>query len=855
MRKRLRFLCPAFYVDLTPEDPSNLPMLLRSCFLCSLLAVLCLTNVLPVQAQFMTGYRLDRFIGVQTTFLQPAALAGNPLRLDLQLGGGDFLLWNSYVGLRRQTVRDSSFFQMEDLDPMIVPENLNGRFKQVYLGSDVHLPGVAFRLGPQLGIGLYGRYRTLLSLDRLGEPGARFAYYDRDVEEQFGLEYQNDQLRFTLASFLEIGLGAGFQVWQSGPHRLKAGVNLKANAPVFGAYLYAERLTYRFDNEDTLDILDTRMETGRSTLGGEPIPYTQLPDRLPQPQFSQLGWGLDLGLLYERQDSAMEAQGFPYRWRAGLALTDLGQVNFERNDDLAVLEGQALDLPVGFWDANSIAFFDSTLSDELNVTRDGSDFSLRLPLSLGLHGDYRFTPTLALQWDLRAGLWGAGVPNAFRPPFTATLVPRWEREWLSVGLPMTVDGQNQFALGTVLRLGPLTIGSGNVLGYFLADNIRSVDVFATLHVPIPYRERKPREPQEQPPREKPPIIAEAPRDTLPPQLDTTAVAEAPEPDTLAQPTQPLRPSRPEPRDTVKVALPEPTPPQRPTLARPVLPLSPRPAPSLRLTVRTEAVPVQRDFPPMGPIPPEHLRDEPDEPVVVAPPVERDEPRIDVSKLTEEEIAEIEAREMERLRQQREQRNQPRPTRPNPARPQPSRNVGQPYRPTDNTLYGSGTYAQYMPYADPDEDGVPNQDDECPDEPGRPGNRGCPEDDPRGKSSSERAPERPTVEAFERVYFDYDEAYLNGQARVSLNQVAGFLRKNPEADLEIWGHADAQGSNPYNDRLSARRCQAVQDYLVSKGIAAERLTIMPVGERLPLASNATEEGRERNRRVELVLVDR
>ncbi len=826
-------------------------------------------------AQFMTGYRPDRFSGVQTTFIQPAALAGNALRVDLQLGGVDALLWNSYLGLRRSTVRDGSLFELEEANPEVLPEILNGRAKQVYLGLDAHLPGISFRVNEKLGFGLYGRWRTLASLDNLGEPGARFSYYDREIPEQWGIAYNNDRLRFAFANFLEFGVGTGVQVWQTENHTLKAGANLKLNGGVFGTYFYAERLTYRFDNSDTLDLIDTKIETARSRLGGQPIPYN-LPDLnsigLPTPQFSSPGFGLDLGLLYEYRDSLSKARELPYKWRAGLAFTDIGFLRFERDDDLAQFEGQALDLPIGFWDPDGVQFFDSTLSNELGLTRDASDFRLALPFSVGFHGDYRFTKHWALQWDMRTGLYSANKANAFVPPFMATVVPRFEHKWFSVGVPFTVDGQNQFALGSVLRLGPLTVGSGNVLGYFVADNIRSVDVFAVLHVPIRYRPRKPKkskEPKPAPEEEFPPMVSEVPTESDSTEEIIEEVVEiVEEEDTPKDPvevevTSPIEPqiqevSEPEPssepvaiESTPNPMTVEPTPlPVAEVTYQPLDPVSPiNPRYELLppISLAQVAIDLQRTFPPLPSIDWTGL-DKPEPPTPAST-----TPRIDVSQLTEEEIQQIEERETER--RERSRQNPPASPKPVSAPVRTTKVKPTPYQSDRETLYDSGPYAKYMPFADPDKDGVPNQDDECPDLPGSPESRGCPEDDPRGKPSSERVPENPEVEAFERVYFDYDESYLNGKARVSLNRVARFLRENPETELEIWGHADANGSNPYNDGLSERRCKAVEAYLISKGIAADRLSILPLGERLPLASNATDEGREQNRRVELVLVDR
>ena len=74
-------------------------------------------------------------------------------------------------------------------------------------------------------------------------------------------------------------------------------------------------------------------------------------------------------------------------------------------------------------------------------------------------------------------------------------------------------------------------------------------------------------------------------------------------------------------------------------------------------------------------------------------------------------------------------------------------------------------------------------------------------------------------------------------------------------LEIIGHTDSTGPEAYNQGLSERRAKSVQDYLVSKGIRASRLTAKGYGESMPVASNDTEAGRAENRRVELIVLDR
>lgn len=99
-----------------------------------------------------------------------------------------------------------------------------------------------------------------------------------------------------------------------------------------------------------------------------------------------------------------------------------------------------------------------------------------------------------------------------------------------------------------------------------------------------------------------------------------------------------------------------------------------------------------------------------------------------------------------------------------------------------------------------------------------------------------------------VNFDFDKSTLLPESYVVLDKVVDILNKNKNIQIEIRGYADATGTNEYNQKLSERRAVAVRDYLVSKGIASSRLTPVGYGERNPIESNDTEEGRAANRRM-------
>ncbi len=147
--------------------------------------------------------------------------------------------------------------------------------------------------------------------------------------------------------------------------------------------------------------------------------------------------------------------------------------------------------------------------------------------------------------------------------------------------------------------------------------------------------------------------------------------------------------------------------------------------------------------------------------------------------------------------------------------------------------------------DGDGDGVFDGIDRCPTTPAgvvvNPD--GCPKSAPLFQES------RDTL-VLEGVHFETANAVLTANSRTILDIVARSLADWPEVRVEIGGHTDARGSDSYNLELSQRRAEAVRVYLVERGVAAERLTARGYGESNPIASNGTDTGREKNRRVEL-----
>lgn len=104
-----------------------------------------------------------------------------------------------------------------------------------------------------------------------------------------------------------------------------------------------------------------------------------------------------------------------------------------------------------------------------------------------------------------------------------------------------------------------------------------------------------------------------------------------------------------------------------------------------------------------------------------------------------------------------------------------------------------------------------------------------------------------------VFFDTDKSQLKAESEVELGKLVELMKANPKMRVEIAGHTDNQGTREHNVTLSRNRAKAVYDYLISKGVKADRMRYKGYGFDQPVASNDTPEGRAQNRRTEFKIV--
>ena len=163
---------------------------------------------------------------------------------------------------------------------------------------------------------------------------------------------------------------------------------------------------------------------------------------------------------------------------------------------------------------------------------------------------------------------------------------------------------------------------------------------------------------------------------------------------------------------------------------------------------------------------------------------------------------------------------------------------------------SGGLICYAQDGDEDGDGVFDRRDRCADTPANTpvDHRGCPV--PQYPDSVQVEPAQSEVITLSDVLFVFNQSELTPTAKSQLDALMSKFEDADVVSIKVVGHTDSVGSDAYNQALSERRASSVAEYLLSQGVAPNKVTSEGRGESQPIASNETEEGRAKNRRVEL-----
>lgn len=440
-----------------------------------------------VQAQFQFGVRSDNFSGLMSANLNPALTAFSPYRWDVQVAGIAHFTENNFGYLADVSVPEllkNANNPNFDFGPTLRKENLSpdgivldfyedGKERYLYSTTTVSYPSVSYALNERHRLGLILQSRAVGGFDNVSD---NFSYYTFNTRASYDT-FPVPPAFGGVTTWTEMGLHYSYK------KELKSGV---LAVGLTAKYLVGHEAGYFYT--------DKRFRMARlpqNGLTGTPVDLnfaytnTLFSDSSTTTPFSSgRGLGFDLGLAWK-----IDGGADGYVWKLGVALLDLGSIRFDR---AAFRHEIKLDAP-GTLNGNSYTFYDklsetqavidtftTQLTGSPNASLVENAFTQGLPTRLSLQADRRISSNIYL---------GAMLVQPLRASKTSILggsmlmvAPRYESRLVSVSVPVSVYEWDKTHLGISLRLGPLYLGTDNLVSFTRQPRLSGTDFFAGLRI-------------------------------------------------------------------------------------------------------------------------------------------------------------------------------------------------------------------------------------------------------------------------------------------------------------------------------------------------------------------------------------
>ncbi len=812
-------------------------------------------------SQNYLGVHSSNYGGVMNTDIQPASFVDGRFVFDLNLGSFNSAVWTNALSFDTRDMPkwwtksfldsnynswmspDSTFFDRYFTKNYSVDSK---KLLGVYNNIQVDVLNFMFHINPKIAIGAAVKFRTITNIDDVDPKLAVLGENDLDLPALWNQKFNEKLLDFNHMSWMEYGLIYSQVLKDDGEHFMKFGGKAKWLAGYTAAYFHTKNFNYNLYNADTSQLLSGDFSYGYST--------GILDGASDMKSSSKFGLGLDLGFVYEwrpdwkeykydmdgvtniwRQDQEK------YKIRAGVSILDIGGMKFTKGGisrDFSVnttklFNLQVFDTVTSLLGADQV--IDSLINDPTNgwtaAEDPGRTFFMNLPTAVSLQFDYHIWKWFYVNATGMISVQNRQNPNRVRVPNQIAITPSFDHAWFGLHLPLSYNKYTGFRAGIGTRLGPLTIGV-NDFGFLFASGkkINGAAIYAGLRVPVLY--------------------------TAPEDLDLDKVSDEMDICIDVPGIWAFRGCPDSDSDGIQDS--EDTCPFEAGLAEfqgcpdkdgDKIPDRSDACPDLAGIAAFSGCPDRDEdsiIDPKDDCPDEAglaifngcpdrdndgIKDEDDAcPDNYGPLSNQGCPDTDKDGLFDflDDCPEVYG---------------------------PKENKGCPWPDTDNdglldkddecpNLAGP-IANRGCPYQDTDNDGVLDKDDDCPVTPGTIANKGCPE--------IEKEVEEILKTAFDNLEFETGKDIIKEGSLPSLAELGEVLKKKPNWGLQISGHTDNVGDDQKNLILSKKRAEAVKNFMIQQGIEANRLSTLYFGETMPVASNETAEGRQKNRRVEMMIV--
>ena len=452
---------------------------------------LCISYAVTIRAQSFLGYGHSNFAGIVGATYNPASLADNNYSMDILVCGAGIKISNNYFGVKRSAISNPNF------GPSNVTLRDRPTKKAAFIRNEILLPGIMFSNG-KTGWGVDLKIRTYVNVDGISNDLAHIFANELNDEINYERDLENKHLGITALSWIELGGSYAKTIWTGAERFVAIGVRPKFLLGLGGMYAFINDAEYNFRNDSTLSLFKADADFGISDN------FTF--DAAGQPSWKlgfNPGLGVDAGIIYEFRPELLQKgekeknkerpwPGFRerpvYKYKIGISLTDLGFIRFRHGEF-----SEKYSVEANLWNYDGVVL-DNTAPVPLynsfklrkGGSKEGNGMWMRLPLALNINCDYMILESFYINAAAFAGVYlrnsnGKKVHELTR----LSISPRWEKRWYGVWLPISFSRMGNLSLGTGLRIGPLVIGTNNLLPIIFKNKTTyEADLYVALKVPL-----------------------------------------------------------------------------------------------------------------------------------------------------------------------------------------------------------------------------------------------------------------------------------------------------------------------------------------------------------------------------------
>jgi len=800
-------------------------------------------GAIPVLSQEFLPFISSNYAGVTGVHHQPASIADSRYKVDVSLSGTSIGFYNNHYGIDPYVIRNpeliSTIDEWEDKNYLI--KNYDGSDKSGMFSLQQDIMSFMFSLTDKDALAFTPSVRTILNFDNISEDLAKLANHSFDYPDLWNIKLKNANFSLQTNSWVDYGITYARVLKDEGKHFLKAGTTVRISQGLLSSYMFIRDLTYEFNTTDTLSVFRTDVSYGASDN------IYQLDDGSFSYRFlANPSLTFDFGLVYEFrpkwQKFKYDLDGKTNLWRndqnkylfkLGVSVTDLGNIKYRRNS-----LSQDFNADINDWYIGDLAFSSIRSFDELIDTifkkeiNNATKYNMNLPTAISFQADFHiwkgiylnFTPFITMNH-------GNKDDNKVHYYSSWNFIPRFDSKWFGVSVPVQYTSLKQLNVGMGVRLGSFWLGSNDVISFLISDDYRyGANVSMAMKVPIMFSRPHDRDHDKVSDR----------KDRCPTLPGVIELEGCPDSDldgiTDADDKCPNIPGMKE-----LAGCPD--------------------ADGDGIIDELDQCPEEKGLTIYFGCPDsdgDSIIDSKDEcPFNAGPLSSNGCPDQDGDGIIDKDDQ-------------------------CPTLPGTIENKGCPYIDSDGDGVKDdedhcpgvkGPVENFgCPYNDTDNDGIADKDDECPSIAGTVAFRGCPDSDSDGISDKyDLCPTIPGValnngcpeikkeeqevinKAFDNLEFETGKSVIKTASLSSLNELAELLIRKQEFKLLLSGHTDNTGKPESNMTLSKNRTMAVRNYLVNRKVVPEQIRTEWHGQNKPIADNATPEGRQKNRRVEMSIV--